>query len=129
MLDKFREKIGKNVDFRVLTVSLDKNRVVLTAKKTLVKTDKSIIFDFKVKVCQSVRLPGWQSQMNAYLTQALAICLHQPGVEAHGVVLGVKPNIGVVVGFFNGIRGLVRKSDLGEEFAKDPEMSYRRGQV
>jgi ribosomal protein S1 len=53
----------------------------------------------------------------------------QEGTEAHGYVLGVKPNVGVVVGFFNGVRGLVRKSELGQQFTDDPESSYRVGQV
>jgi hypothetical protein len=47
---RWKDKVGKAMEFRVVSVDTEKRKIVLTAKKTLVQSNLRIITDFNVEV-------------------------------------------------------------------------------
>ncbi|XP_022789365.1 protein RRP5 homolog [Stylophora pistillata] len=94
-------KDGKTVKCRVLSVWPDSRRLFLTHKKTLIESSLPIITEY---------------------TQA------QPGVSCHGFVVAIK-DFGCIVSFYNNIKGLVPRSELGISADTDPRSAFYLGQV
>ena len=93
-------KEGARLQFRVLSVDRLRNRVSVTHKKTLVKSDLSIVSCEKDAVV---------------------------GVRCHGVVTGVEP-YGIFVQLFGKARGLAGLQDLGLSADQAPKEAYAVGQ-
>ncbi|XXQ31450.1 S1 motif domain-containing protein [Plasmodiophora brassicae] len=95
-----RYKPGQDLTFRVLNVDPSNGRIVLTMKKTLVKSSDAIV-------------ASWSDVSS--------------GAIAHGFVSAVKP-IGVFVEFYGGVYGLIPVHDL-HAAGFDPATSFTCGQV
>ena len=93
-------KEGAKLQFRVLHVDRVRNRVSVTHKKTLVKSDLSIVS------CEKDAIVG---------------------KRCHGVVTGVEP-YGVFVQLFGVARGLAGLQDLGLSEHQAPKEAYAVGQ-
>ena len=70
---------------KVLSVEPDRRRLLLTHKKTLRESSLPIITDYSEA---------------------------QPGVSCHGYVVAIK-DFGCIVSFYNNIKGLVPRAELG----------------
>ncbi|GFN83437.1 Rrp5-like protein [Plakobranchus ocellatus] len=86
---------------RVLKVDLDKSKVMLTLKKSLVKLKGPILTDY--------------NQLRPYM-------------ELEGYIIAVKETV-VVVAFFNGVQGFVTLKDMSMEKVEDPSLLFYKGQV
>jgi len=92
---------GKKIKCRVLSVDAEKKVIQLTHKKTLLETEYQIITDHAdVSV----------------------------GERAHGVVIAIK-EYGLIILFYNNIRGLLPKKNMRLSAGKSLEQLYFVGQV
>ncbi|XP_033098849.1 protein RRP5 homolog [Anneissia japonica] len=89
------------IALRVIHVSPQQNRLILTHKKTLVKSKLNIISDY--------------SQF-------------EEGMYVHGTIVSIK-KFGCVVMFCNGVKGLIPRSELANERIEFPEKIFYVGQV
>ncbi|XP_050397844.1 protein RRP5 homolog [Patella vulgata] len=96
---KFTE--GDELECRVLSVDIKDNKVILTNKKSLVNTKLPTIHD--------------NSQIHKHL-------------EIDGFIAMIN-NRGVLVAFYNNIKGWVPLSELSEEKIEQPEKVFYLGQV
>ena len=72
--------------FKVLSVEPDRRRLLLTHKKTMVESDLPLITDYSDA---------------------------KPGVSTHGFVTAIK-DFGCLVTFYNNVKGLVPRTELGQ---------------
>ena len=93
-------KEGANLQFRVLSVDKQRRRVTVTHKKTLVKSELTVVDGLRSATV---------------------------GVRCHGVVTGVEP-YGVFVQLFGEARGLAGLQDLGLSVNQPPSEAYEVGQ-
>ncbi|MCJ1478887.1 rRNA biogenesis protein rrp5 [Lambiella insularis] len=96
---KFKE--GLSVTGRVLSIDLERRRMRLTLKKTLVNSD----------------VPVWKSY------EKLAV-----GMEAPGTLVNLS-SAGAVVQFYGQVRGFLPVAQMSDSFIKDPTQHFRLGQV
>ncbi|XP_039590594.1 protein RRP5 homolog [Polypterus senegalus] len=92
---------GDEVRCRVLDVNPVIKRMILTLKKTLVKSTFPIIDHYE----------------NA-----------EPGMITHGVIVCIK-NFGCIVCLYNNVKGLVPRNELSTEVVPNPEEMFYTGQV
>ncbi|XP_051778120.1 LOW QUALITY PROTEIN: protein RRP5 homolog [Erpetoichthys calabaricus] len=92
---------GDEVRCRVLDVNPVIKRMILTLKKTLVKSTFPIIVNYE----------------NA-----------EPGMITHGVIVCIK-DFGCIVCFYNNVKGLVPRNELSTEVVPNPEKMFYTGQV
>ncbi|KAL9983734.1 hypothetical protein ACROYT_G005955 [Oculina patagonica] len=94
-------KEGKVVKCRVLSVEPGRRRLLLTHKKTLVESALPHITEFSDA---------------------------KPGVSSHGFITAIK-EFGCLVTFYNNVKGLVPRSELGIPADSDPRTAFYIGQV
>ncbi|CAH3149742.1 unnamed protein product, partial [Porites evermanni] len=94
-------KEGKVVKCRVLSVEPDRRRLLLTHKKTMVESDLPFITDYSDA---------------------------KPGVSTHGFITAIK-DFGCLVTFYNNVKGLVPRTELGISPDTDPRSAFYIGQV
>lgn len=96
-------EVGKPILCRVLTNAVKDNqqRIVVTHKKTLVKSELAILADY-VSV--------------------------KPGAIAHGIITSVKPT-GCVVTFYDNIRGMTPLRELGIDETLNVSDFFKEGQL
>ncbi|KAK3789019.1 hypothetical protein RRG08_008342 [Elysia crispata] len=92
---------GQKLKSRVMKVDLDKSKVMLTLKKTMVKMKGPILTEY--------------SQLRPYM-------------ELEGYIIAIK-DTAVVVSFFNGVQGYVTLKDMSTEKVEDPSALFYKGQV
>eukprot|EP01130_Rhizamoeba_saxonica_P018644 TRINITY_DN9400_c0_g1_i1.p1 TRINITY_DN9400_c0_g1~~TRINITY_DN9400_c0_g1_i1.p1 ORF type:complete len:1891 (-),score=497.58 TRINITY_DN9400_c0_g1_i1:96-5768(-) len=95
-----RFSVGSRITCRVLQIDPSDKKLVLTHKKTIVQSELPIITSYDV--------PRF--------------------TISHGTILHVSPT-GCIVGFFNDVKGRVHISDLSARHIKDPQKSFKPGQV
>ncbi|KAI9142050.1 hypothetical protein BKA69DRAFT_1037920 [Paraphysoderma sedebokerense] len=98
---ELKYKPGKSYTFKVLSVDVEQRRVQLTAKKSLINSILPII----------------QSYTDA-----------QTDMITQGVVTSLQ-SYGIIVTFWNNVRGLVHISELSNQFVNDPKEVVKLGQV
>ncbi|KAJ3431155.1 protein rrp5 [Anaeramoeba flamelloides] len=94
-------KKGNRIKCRVLSMNLDKKYVFLTNKKTLVKSPYPLITDFKTL---------------------------QTGQVSHGTIININKQKGLVIGFYNGVTGFAKYSELSNFPIKDLNETFYVGQ-
>lgn len=94
-------EVGQKLKCRVLKVDLEKSKVMLTLKKSLVKMKDPILTEY--------------SQLRPYM-------------ELEGYIIVIKDTV-VVVAFFNGVQGFVTLKDMSTEKVEDPSALFYKGQV
>ncbi|XP_068709241.1 protein RRP5 homolog [Montipora foliosa] len=94
-------KEGKVVKCRVLSVDPNWHRLLLTHKKTMVDSTLPPITDYSVA---------------------------SPGVSSHGSIYSIK-DYGCIVKFYNNVKGLVPRSELGIPADTEPQTAFYIGQV
>ncbi|CAL1540866.1 unnamed protein product [Lymnaea stagnalis] len=92
---------GMKLKCRVLKVDLKKTKVLLTHKRSIVKTKYPILSDYN-----QIR----------------------PHMELEGYIIAVKENV-VVVSFYNDVKGYVTPKDMSTEEVEDPSSMFYKGQV
>ncbi|XP_030841281.1 uncharacterized protein LOC115923994 isoform X3 [Strongylocentrotus purpuratus] len=96
-----RFTIGSEIELRVLLVEPAKRRVLLTHKKTMVKSS----------------LPFLASYAQPKL-----------GMWIHGCVVAVK-DFGCIVSFYNDVKGIIPRAELGMDESSSPTDNFYVGQV
>ena len=96
---KFKE--GLSVKARVLSISIERRKVRLTLKKSIVNSDAQV----------------WDSYENL-----------KPGLEAPGTVVNVMSS-GAIVQFYGLVRGFLPVSEMSEAYIQDPKQHFRVGQA
>ncbi|KAJ7376225.1 hypothetical protein OS493_036048 [Desmophyllum pertusum] len=94
-------KEGKVVKCRVLSVEPDRRRLLLTHKKTLIESSLPLLTDYSDA---------------------------RPGVSSHGFIAAIK-DFGCIVVFYNNVKGLVPRVELGIPADTDPRSAFYIGQV
>lgn len=94
-------KKGTKVTVRVLSVDLERRRLRLTCKKTLVNSKSLILVSFR-----ELRL----------------------GMQSLGTIISLFPS-GALVEFYGQLKGFLPVSEMSEAFIKDPREHFRVGQV
>ena len=98
---KKKYKEGSKVKCRVLNIEPSERRLLLTCKKTLVRSTRDLLTDYS---------------------------LATPGGVHHGMISSVH-SYGCIVHFYNRVRGLVLKSELSSTHAvRDPASEFWAGQ-
>ncbi|KAH9518455.1 Protein RRP5, partial [Bulinus truncatus] len=93
--------VGKKLKCKVLKIDIEKNKVFLTHKKSLMKTKYPIISEY--------------SQL-------------KPHMELEGYISAVKDKA-VIVSFFNDVKGFVTLMDMSTEVVNNPHDLFYEGQV
>jgi rRNA biogenesis protein RRP5 len=96
-----RFKVGAQVSCRVLSADPKRRQVVVTHKKSLVKSELPLIADWNKIVVDSF---------------------------SHGYIVAVK-DFGCIVGFYGDVKGKVAKSELSNHFVENPKALFKVGQV
>ncbi|CAH1783995.1 unnamed protein product [Owenia fusiformis] len=96
-----RFSVGDTLKCRCLTCDPGNKKISLTNKKSLVKTKLPLLTDYSVAT---------------------------KGMVTEGYVMKILKN-GVVVGFYNGVKGFVPKKELSTEIIELPEKVFYPGQV
>lgn len=96
---KFKE--GLSVKARVLSTDLEKRRIALTLKKTLVNSE----------------VEPWLSYENIEI-----------GAQSPGTLINILPT-GAVVQFYGSVRGFLPKAEMSEAYISDPTEHFKVGQV
>ncbi|KAH7441212.1 hypothetical protein KP509_03G029000 [Ceratopteris richardii] len=94
-------KVGKKLKFKVLTCAVDTKKITLTCKKTMVVS--------KLK------------PLTAY-EEAIE------GLVTHGWISGIE-DYGCFICFYNNVKGLVHRTELGLDPGVKPESVFQTGQV
>nr|XP_054765766.1 protein RRP5 homolog [Lytechinus pictus] len=96
-----RFTVGSEIELRVLLVEPSKRRVLLTHKKTMVKSSLPILASYS-----------------------------QPkvGMWVHGCVVAVK-DFGCIVSFYNDVKGIIPRAELGIDDSASPADNFYVGQV
>jgi len=94
-------KEGKVVKCRVLSVEPERRRLLLTHKKTMVESDLPLITQ-----CSDA----------------------SPGISTHGFITAIK-DYGCLVTFYNNVKGLVPRAELGIPADTEPQSAFYVGQV
>ena len=100
-LPERRFKIGSRVNVRVLSVDLEKRRVRLTCKKTLLNGD----------------FPVWETCSKL-----------EVGMKSLGTVHSLTSS-GAILEFFGPVKGFLPTSEMSDSFIPDPTQHFRVGQV
>ncbi|CAH1239583.1 PDCD11 [Branchiostoma lanceolatum] len=96
---KFNE--GDKIKCRVLNVASEGRHLALTHKRTLLSSKLPILASYQAA---------------------------KPGTWAHGFVLAVQ-DFGCIVMFYNNVKGLLPKREMGQDAQEDPRKLFYKGQV
>ncbi|KAI8900511.1 hypothetical protein BC833DRAFT_523413 [Globomyces pollinis-pini] len=94
-------KVGSTMTFQVMSVDVDKKRLILTHKKSFLSNTTNQIVSYESAVA---------------------------GETTTGIILAVK-DFGCIVGFYNNVRAIAPISELSYGHIKNPEELFRVGQT